>query len=85
MGRRVMLNLGSATDPYQPVEAERGFMRRLLPLLEAYGASIYACTKSTLVLRDLDLLAPYQHSGAASPLLRSTTPSARSSSHGAQA
>ena len=61
VGRRVMLNLGSATDPYQPVEAERGFMRRLLPLLEAYGASIYVCTKSTLVLRDLDLLAPYQH------------------------
>ncbi|RLF16272.1 MAG: hypothetical protein DRJ97_01585 [Thermoprotei archaeon] len=59
VGRRVVFNLGSATDPYQPVEAREVFMRRLIPLLESYGATFYVCTKSTLILRDLDLMVNY--------------------------
>lgn len=58
-GRRVVINMGSATDPYQPAEKRFGFMRRLIPLLKSCGASFYICTKSDLILRDLDLLAGY--------------------------
>jgi len=60
VGRRVVLNLGSATDPYQPVEGKFRFMRRIIPLLKEFNASFYICTKSSLILRDLDLLKGYE-------------------------
>ncbi len=49
--------LGTATDPYQPLERKQGVTRSLL---EAFaresGLSLGIVTKSTLILRDLDLL-----------------------------
>lgn len=48
--------IGTATDPYQPIEAREGITRRLLEVLLDYGAAVTITTKSPLVLRDLDLL-----------------------------
>jgi DNA repair photolyase len=48
--------IGTVTDPYQPAEAERGITRRCLEVLRSCDSPISILTKSSLVLRDLDLL-----------------------------
>ena len=53
-GQRIVI--GSVTDGYNPYEAEFGNTRRLLEELRGTQAEIMICTKSDLVLRDLDLL-----------------------------
>ena len=53
-GQRVVI--GSVTDGYLPQEAEFGNTRKLLEQLKYSGAEILICTKSDLVVRDIDLL-----------------------------
>lgn len=54
-GERVAL--GTATDPYQPGEAEEGVTRRFLELAAQHrGLRLSLTTKGSIVLRDLDLL-----------------------------
>ncbi|MFR7477383.1 MAG: radical SAM mobile pair protein B [Acutalibacteraceae bacterium] len=53
-GQRVVI--GSVTDGYLPQEAQFGNTRRLLEQLKGSGAEILICTKSDLVVRDIDLL-----------------------------
>jgi DNA repair photolyase len=54
-GERIAL--GTATDPYQPGEAESRVTRRFLELVAGHrGARLGVTTKGALVLRDLDLL-----------------------------
>lgn len=53
-GQRIVI--GSVTDGYNPYEEEFCRTRRLLKELEGTNAEIMICTKSDLVLRDLDLL-----------------------------
>ncbi len=53
-GQRVVI--GSVTDGYNPSEEEYKNTRRLLEELKDSGAEILICTKSDLVLRDIDLL-----------------------------
>lgn len=48
--------IGSVTDGYNPYEAEFRNTRRLLEELRGTQAELMICTKSDLVLRDLDLL-----------------------------
>jgi DNA repair photolyase len=49
--------LGTATDPYQPGEAQARVTRRFLELAAQYrGLSLGITTKGALILRDLDLL-----------------------------
>jgi DNA repair photolyase len=49
--------LGTATDPYQPLEAKRGVTRSLLEVFAHHsGFKLGIITKSTLIVRDLDLL-----------------------------
>ena len=48
--------IGSVTDGYLPQEAQFCNTRKLLDQLLGSGAEILICTKSDLVLRDLDLL-----------------------------
>jgi DNA repair photolyase len=48
--------LGANTDPYQPVEREYEVTRSLLTVLREFNHPLTIVTKSTLVLRDLDLL-----------------------------
>ena len=53
-GQRVVI--GSVTDGYNPQEEIYGATRKLLEQLRGSGADILICTKSDLVLRDIDLL-----------------------------
>jgi len=49
--------LGVNTDAYQPCERELGLTRRVLEVLHACGNPVVAITKSSLIERDIDLLA----------------------------
>lgn len=51
------INLGSNTDPYQPIEREQMLTRRLLEVLLRFRHPVTIVTKGALILRDLDLLA----------------------------
>lgn len=57
-GQRIVV--GSVTDGYNPHEAEFCRTRQLLEELEGMDAEIMICTKSDLVLRDLDLLKKFR-------------------------
>jgi DNA repair photolyase len=48
--------LGSNTDPYQPVERTLKLTRQVLEVLDAFNHPVTIVTKSSLVLRDLDIL-----------------------------
>lgn len=53
-GRRIWL--GSATDPYQPIELKLGLTRAILEvLLMAYPERLHIQTRSPHVVRDIDL------------------------------
>src|SRR5579863_1479098 len=52
-----VIAIGTNTDPYQPVERRYKIMRGILEVLERAGHPVGIVTKSTLVLRDLDILA----------------------------
>ena len=53
-GQRVVI--GSVTDGYLPQEEQFRNTRKLLEQLKDSGAEILICTKSDLVIRDIDLL-----------------------------
>lgn len=53
---RELVAIGTAVDPYQPVEARHRITRRCLEVLLAARTPVSITTKNTLVLRDLDLL-----------------------------
>jgi DNA repair photolyase len=50
--------LGVSTDAYQPAERELRITRRVIEVLHDRGHPFAAITKSSLIERDLDLLAP---------------------------
>ncbi|MBV7569972.1 PA0069 family radical SAM protein [Pseudomonas sp. PDM27] len=50
------INLGSNTDPYQPIEREYQITRKTLEVLLRYRHPVTIVTKGSLILRDLDLL-----------------------------
>lgn len=52
-----MIGTGSMTDPYIPLEEGLRLTRGALELIRDYGFGVSVLTKSTRVLRDLDLLA----------------------------
>ncbi len=54
--RPEVIALGSNTDPYQPVERQRGITRELLQVLAEARHPVTIVTKSHLILRDLDIL-----------------------------
>jgi len=53
--------VSSLTDPYQPIERKYEITRQLLEILLQHQFSIAIQTKSTLVLRDLDLVKKFQN------------------------
>ncbi len=65
--------IGTNTDPYQPVERKEQVMRKVLEVLARTNHPVAIVTKSALVLRDLDLLAPMAKKGLAKVALSVTT------------
>ncbi|HWK46836.1 MAG TPA: PA0069 family radical SAM protein [Stellaceae bacterium] len=56
--RCATMALGTNTDPYQPVERRLGITRGILETLSAFEHPVCIVTKSALVQRDIDILAP---------------------------
>ena len=56
--RPLMLNIGAATDAYQPVERRLGITRGLIEVLAECSHAFSLVTKSSGIERDLDLVAP---------------------------
>jgi DNA repair photolyase len=48
--------IGTNTDPYQPIERDRGIMRACLEVLRDFGHPVTIATKGTLIERDIDIL-----------------------------
>jgi len=59
------LAIGTNTDPYQPVEKERGITRACLQVLAEFNHPVAIVTKGTLIERDIDILAPMAARGLA--------------------
>ena len=58
------ISFGSGvSDPYQIVEKEEKFFRTCIPLLSDTNLSLSFMTKSSLILRDLDILTPFAQQG----------------------
>ncbi len=53
-----LINLGSATDAYQPAERRLRITRGVIEVLAEFGHAFALVTKSSGVERDIDLLAP---------------------------
>lgn len=68
-----VMALGTNTDPYQPIEREQKLTRRILEVLAAYNHPFGIVTKSDLVLRDADIIAPMAEKGMAVVTLSVTT------------
>jgi DNA repair photolyase len=54
--RPEIINLGSSTDPYQPIEREYRITRSILEVCLRFRQPVTIVTKGHLVLRDADLL-----------------------------
>lgn len=57
--------LGANTDPYQPIERDRRITRSILQVLSDARHPVGIVTKSALVTRDIDILAPMAADGLA--------------------
>ncbi|MEQ1608311.1 MAG: PA0069 family radical SAM protein [Hyphomonadaceae bacterium] len=68
---RIML--AGDTDIYQPLEKELRITRSILEVLARYDHPVALITKSALVMRDLDLLAPMAAKGLLSVAISFTT------------
>jgi DNA repair photolyase len=51
-----VIAIGTNTDPYQPIEKEWRIMRQILDVLNKANHPVSIVTKSTLILRDIDIL-----------------------------
>lgn len=65
--------LGTNTDPYQPIERDMRITRSILEVLAAFEHPVSIVTKSALVLRDLDILAPMAEKRLARVFISVTT------------
>jgi len=71
--RAETVNLGGVTDSYQPAERDYKLMRKVLPLLADHRVPITVCTKSPLILRDIDLIKQVDAAGGAKIAFTITT------------
>lgn len=53
---KCMIGTGAMSDPYMHIEEKLGNMRKCLEIIERYGFGVTVLTKSSRILRDLDLL-----------------------------
>ena len=68
-----MLNLGSVTDAYQPAERRLRITRSVIEVLAKLATPFSLVTKSSLVERDLDLIAPMAQQRLAAVYVSITT------------
>lgn len=69
----LLLNLGSATDAYQPVERRLRITRAVIEVMRDYRHGFSVITKSSGIERDLDLLAPMAEQRLAAAYVSITT------------
>ena len=55
--------LGAATDAYQPIDRHYAIARQILEVLAEFDVAVGITTKSALVTRDIDILAPMAAKG----------------------
>ncbi len=67
------LNIGSATDCYQPIERELGLTRQLIEVLSEAEHPFSLITKSSAVERDIDLIAAAARKNAAAVYITITS------------
>ena len=67
------ISLGANTDPYQPLERRLRITRQVLEVLAETRHPVGIVTKSALVTRDIDLLAPMSRQGLARVYVSVTT------------
>lgn len=65
--------MGTNTDPYQPIEKEHRITRHILQVLQRYQHPVSIVTKSSLILRDLDILEDMARSQLCSVSISITT------------
>ena len=65
--------LGTNTDPYQPIERSWRITRSVLEVLRAFEHPFTIVTKSAMVVRDLDIIAPMAARGMARVAVSVTT------------
>ena len=63
--RPELIHIGGNTDPYQPQERRLKVTRQVIEVLTRFRHPFSVITKSALILRDLDLLAPAAAEGLA--------------------
>ena len=68
-----VISLGANTDCYQPIERRLGITRAIIEVLAACNHPLTIVTKSALVERDLDLLAPMAERGLVQVFVSVTT------------
>jgi len=71
--RPAPIAIGTNTDPYQPVERDRGIMRGLLEVLREFRHPVGVVTKGSLIERDIDILAEMAAQGLAKVGISVTT------------
>lgn len=57
--KRELVNLGTVTDPYQPIERQYRITRQMMQVFMECDTPVVLSTKSHLVLDDLDLLTEF--------------------------
>jgi len=68
-----VIAMGTNTDPYQPIEREWRVTRSILQVLAEFKNPVGIVTKSALITRDIDILAPMASEGLAKVAVSITT------------
>jgi len=68
-----VIAIGTNTDPYQPIERDYQITRSVLKVLAEFNHPVAIVTKSHLVTRDIDILAPMARKNLAKVCLSVTT------------
>lgn len=67
------IQMGTNTDPYQPIERTRRITRSVLEVLSRFSHPVGIATKSDLIVRDIDILGPMADRGLAGTAVSVTT------------
>lgn len=68
-----VMAMGTNTDPYQPLEKQQQLTRQILTVLAEFKHPVSIVTKSAMVERDIDILAPMAEQGLAQVFVSVTT------------